>query len=88
MRKFLANKFNLNIVKDKSFPQTIAVTALQHKYASNNPEDAIENCVDFINDHGGFTVVMWQSRVESNNKSSNGMATQGNEGEVDASRMN
>ena len=45
-------------------------------YASDNLEAAIEDCVDFINDHGGFTVVMRYSRGEINDKSFIGMANQ------------
>ena len=58
------------------------------KDASDNLEDAIENCVDFINDHGGFTVAMWYSRGEINDKSLIGMETQSNEGQFDSGGMN
>ena len=68
MSKFLSNKFNLDIFQDKYFSQTVPVTALEHKYASNNIEDAIETFVDFINCYGGFTLVIWYSRGEINYK--------------------
>ena len=68
MRKFLSNKSNLDIFKDTYFPQAIPVTSLEHTDASNNIEDAIENCVDFINDHGVFTVFMWCYRGAINDK--------------------
>ena len=58
------------------------------KDASDNLEDAIENCVDFINDNGGFTVIMWYSRGEINDKSFIRMATQSDEGQVDAGNIN
>ena len=62
LRKFLSKKFNLDIVQDKYFPQTVLVTALENKYVIDNLEYAIEDCVDFINNHGGFTVSMWYYR--------------------------
>ena len=63
----------MGIFQDKYFPQNVPVTALEHTDASYNLEDATENCVYFINDHGGFTVVMWYSRGEINDKSLIGM---------------
>ena len=75
MSKFLPNKFNLDIFQDTYFPQTVSVIALEHTDASDNPEYAIENSVDFINNHGGYTVVMWYSRKEINDKSLIGMVT-------------
>ena len=68
MRKFSSDKFNLDILQDEYFPQNVPVTALYHTYARDNLEDSIENCVEFINDHGGFTVVMRYSRGEINGK--------------------
>ena len=58
MRKFSSNKLNLDIFQDKSFPQTVPVIALEHTDARNNFKDAMVNCVDLINNHGGFTLVM------------------------------
>ena len=80
-------KFNLDIFQDKYFPQTVPFTESEHTSAIDNIEYSIENCVDFINDHGGFTVVMWYSRGENNCKSLTGMATQSDEGQVDPGRM-
>ena len=84
----MSNKFNLDISQDKYFPQTVPVTALEHTDASDNIEDAIENCVDLSNDHRGFTLVMWYSRYEINDNSLIGMATKRDEGQVDAVRIN
>ena len=67
--------------------KTVPVTELEHTYASDNIEDAIGNGAYFINDHGGFTVVMWYSIGEIHDKSLIGMATQSNKGKVDAGRM-
>ena len=88
MREFSSKNFNLGIFQDKYFPQTIPVTELEHTYAKNNLEYSIEIYVDFINDHGGFRVVVWYSRGEINDKSSIDMATQSNEGQFDSGRMN
>ena len=88
MRKFSSNKFNLYIFQDKYLPQTVPVTALEHTDASDILEDTNENCVDFINDCGGFTVMMWYYRGGMNYNSLIFMATQGNEVQVDASGMN
>ena len=74
--------------QDKYFPQTVPVTALEHTDASNIFEYSIENCVDLINDHGGFTVVMWYYRGKINDKSLIYMATQSEEGQVDAGSIN
>ena len=78
----------MDIFQDKSFPQTVPVTALEYTDDIYNIEDAIENNVDFINDHGGFTVAVWYSRRQINDKSLIGMATKSNEGQVDDGRMN
>ena len=32
-------------------------------------EDIIDDCVDIINDHGGFTAIGWYNRVEINDQS-------------------
>ena len=50
------------IFQDKYFPQTVQVTVIENIDARDNLVYAIENCVDFINDHGGCTVVVWYSR--------------------------
>ena len=62
MKKNLSKKFNLDLFQDKYFLQTVQVAALEHNDASDNLEYSIENFVDFINNHGEFTVVMWYSR--------------------------
>ena len=78
----------MDIFQDTYFLQNAPVTALKHTDARNNTEDAIGNCVDFINYHGGFTVLMWYYRGEINYKSLIGMATKSNEGQVYSGRMN
>ena len=65
----------IRIFKDKYFPQTVPVTALEHTYASYDLEYAIGNYVDFINEYGGFSVVMWYSRGEITYKSLIGTET-------------
>ena len=68
----------MNIFQDKYFPQTFPVTALEHTKARESIENTIENCVDFIDYHGEFTVVMWYYRGKINDKSLICMATQRN----------
>ena len=68
MRKFSSKKSNYDIFQDKYFPQIVPVIVLEHTDARDNIEDAIGNCVDFINDNGKFMVVMWYSKGEINYK--------------------
>ena len=88
MRSFSSNRFNLDTFQDKSFPQTVPVTSLEHTEASDKLEDAIENCVQIINDNDGFTVVMWYSRGEINDKSLIGMNAANDEGQTDSGKIN
>ena len=78
----------MDIFQDKYIPQTVSVTALDHTYARNNLEDAIQNCADFVSDNGGLLVMMCYFRGEINDNSLIGMANQSDEGQVDAIRMN
>ena len=88
MRNFSSNKFNLNTFLDKQFPQNVPVTALEHTDASDALEDSIDLCVDFVNENGGFTVVVWYTRGEINDKSLIGLNTQNDEGQADAGKLN
>lgn len=88
MRNFSSNKFNLDTFQDRPFPQNVQVTALEHTDASDALEDAITRCVNYINNHGGFTVVMWYSRGEINDTSLLGLNTQSEEAQVDSGKIN
>ena len=41
IKKNLSNRFNLDMLQDKYFPQTIPMTALENIDASDNLEDDI-----------------------------------------------
>ena len=63
------------------------VSALERTQASNNLEECMTECIDFINEHRGFQVVLWYSRDEINDQSLVGMNTQDG-AHVDAGKMN
>ena len=88
MRSFSSNRFNLDIFQDRNFCQNVPVTALEHTDASDNLEDSIEECSDLINNNGGFTVVVWYSRGEINDKSLIGMNLEEEDAHADSGRMN
>ena len=61
---------------------------MEHTDASDALEDSIDLCVDFVNENGGFTVVVWYTRGEINDKSLIGLNTQNDEGQADAGKLN
>eukprot|EP00957_Ditylum_brightwellii_P160414 12212197-Ditylum_brightwellii.AAC.1 len=59
-RTFSSTKFN-KLFLNGDIAASALVTSLEHTEASGDIKDAIENCIDVINENGGFTVVFWYS---------------------------
>lgn len=86
MKNFSSTKFN-SIIMDKAIPPNTKVTSLEQTNASEKLEEAIENCVEYINENGGFQVLLWYSRGEINDQSLIGLNAQDN-AQVDSGRIN
>mmetsp|Transcript_3325 Transcript_3325/g.4653 ORF Transcript_3325/g.4653 Transcript_3325/m.4653 type:complete len:232 (-) Transcript_3325:137-832(-) len=86
MKNFSSTNFNY-LIMDKPIPPNTKVTSLEQTLASQTLEEAIENCVDFINENGGFQVTLWYSRGEINDQSLIGLNAQDNT-QVDSGRIN
>ena len=85
MKNFSSTNFN-SLVMDKPIPPNTKVTALEQTTASERLNEAIENCVEFINENGGFQVLLWYSRGEINDQSLIGLNAQDN-AQVDSGRI-
>ena len=86
VQNFSSTNFN-SLFMDRPIPPNTSVTALEQTDASAVLEDAIEECVEFINDNGGFQVILWYSRGEINDQSLVGLNAQ-EDAQVDAGKMN
>ena len=86
MLNFSSAKFNA-LFMDRPMPPNTMASALERAQASNNLEDCMTECLDFINEEGGFQVALWHSRGEINDQSLVGMNTQDG-ANVDAGKMN
>ena len=86
MKYFSLQQFN-TLFMDSVIPQNTAITALEHTDASNTLEDSLQECLEYINENGGFQVVVWYSRGEINDLSLVGLNAQ-EDAQVDSGRMN
>ena len=86
MNNFSSSKFN-TLFMDGPLPPNTNVSSLEQTESAFVLEDAIENCVNYINQHDGFQVVLWFSRGEINDQSLVGLNAQ-EEAQVDAGRLN
>ena len=81
MKYFSSQQFN-TLFMDAPIPPNTVITTL-----ASDINESLENCIDYINDNGGFQIVLWYSRGEINDLSLVGLNAQ--EGaQVDAGRMN
>ena len=87
MEGFSSTNFN-KLFMDRALPSNTNITMLEQTSASENIEEAIENCLDHINGNGGFDVLFWYSRGEINDQSLVGLNAQGGETQVVAGRTN
>ena len=70
------------------FPPNTELSALEHTEASYKLKQCMKECIELINDHDGFEVVMWYSRGEINDLSLVGI-NMGQENEkTDSGKMN
>ena len=80
--------FKLNcLFMDKVIPPNTTVSSLEQTEATGVLEEAIHNCVELINDNGGFEIVLWYSRGEINDQSLVGMNVAEEEGQVDSGKL-
>ena len=86
MKHFSSQQFN-TLFMDSVIPPNTVITAFEHTDSSNNLEVSLENCIDNINDNGGFQVVVWYSRGEINDLSLVELNAQ-EDAQVDSGRMN
>lgn len=86
VRDFSSTNFN-SLFMDRPIPPNTNVTALEQTDSSEVLDQAISDCVDIINENGGFQVVLWYSRGEINDQSLVGLNAQ-EDAQVDAGKMN
>ena len=86
MNNFSSQRFNTYFM-DRPIPPNIVVTSFENTDVGDNLEDAIEQCVDLINENGGFQVTLWYTRGEINDQALVGMNAPDN-AQVDAGRIN
>jgi len=67
MTNFSSTAFS-RLYLSSNIPATTQISALRHTDAFFNLLDCIEEVVDFINEHGGFTVVGWYRRGVINDR--------------------
>ena len=85
MKNFSSQKFNGTFI-DRPIPPNIIVTAFEYTNAGDNLKEAIDYCVEIINDNDGFQVVIWFSRGDINDRT--GVALNIQEGtQVDAGKI-
>ena len=53
------------------FPPTIRISSSETIRTMTKVEDSIDAVIDYVNDHGGFTIVDWYKRGEINDQGSN-----------------
>ena len=68
-------------------PSNTLASTLEQSESSDAIEDALEECVDLINEKDGFTVVYWYARVEINDQSLIGLNLR-DDAHVNAGRLN
>jgi hypothetical protein len=86
VKDFSSTNFN-SLFMDRPIPPNTSVTALEQTDASEVLDQAISDCVDIINENGGFQVVLWYSRGEINYQSLVGLNAQ-EDAQADAGKMN
>ena len=86
MNNFSSQRFNTYFM-DRPIPPNVTVTSFEHTDAGDNLEDAIEQCVHFINVNGGFQVTLWYTRGEINDQALVGMNAP-DVAQVDAGKIN
>ena len=67
MKTFTSLKFN-ELFMSGDVPFSSTIDSLQDTNSFANMSDAMENCLEHINSHGGFTIYGWYKRGEVNDK--------------------
>ena len=86
MKGFLSTKLNKILMNDP-IPSNVMVTSIQNNAQSEIIQQVVENCVNFINNNDGFTVVFWYNRGVGNEDSLTGIAS-GDDVTTDKAKLN
>mmetsp|Transcript_16587 Transcript_16587/g.18921 ORF Transcript_16587/g.18921 Transcript_16587/m.18921 type:complete len:375 (+) Transcript_16587:144-1268(+) len=84
MNSFSSSKFNDTFLNGP-IPANTDYSTLTHNERLN---DAIQNCIELINENDGFTVVFWYNRGEMNDQSLIGLNLRDDAQQVEAGRQN
>ena len=85
MTEFSSSKFNKLFLKDH-IPASVRLQCFEDE-TLDGVEDAIEECMDFINNNGGFTIVLWYRRGAINDVSLLGQRST-EDGQIAAGNVN
>ena len=85
-RNFSSTKFN-NIFMDKPIPSNTIIGMLEQTEATGFIEKAIRECVEEVNDNGGFDAVLWYSRGMINDQSLTGLNTEEEDTQVGSGKI-
>ena len=65
MKGFSSTKFNKLFMNDP-IPSNVKFNSIKNNATSEMIQQAVENCVNFINDNDRFTVVFWYTHGVGN----------------------